>query len=53
MTGAIKSYSPTHGYGFIQAGNEDVFFHITEWQGDSDPVAGEEVDFVPSETSKG
>lgn len=26
MTGAIKSYSPTHGYGFIQAGNEDVFF---------------------------
>lgn len=29
------------------------FFHITEWQGDSDPVVGEKVDFIWHESEKG
>ena len=30
MRGKVKSFSPTHGYGFITAGDTDYFFHILQ-----------------------
>ena len=53
MTGKIKSFSRTHGYGFVQAGREDVFFHIIDWCEKDDPKVGEDVDFMWLESEKG
>lgn len=54
MQGIIKSFSKSvQGYGFITAEDQDYFFHITEWQEEAPPIAGEKVDFVPTETGKG
>lgn len=53
MTGKIKSFSRSHGYGFVEAGREDVFFHIIDWNEKDDPVIGEDVDFMWLESEKG
>lgn len=53
MTGTIKSFSPTHGFGFIECGNKDVYFHRKDWLNASDPAVGKEVEFQIRDTPKG
>ena len=52
MIGTIKSFSRSHGYGFIEAG-DDYFFHATEWQSVVFPKAGDRVEFDTKESRKG
>ena len=55
MKGIIKSYSPQHGYGFIQAQgkDQDIYFHKKDWQGKNDPAIGNTVDFMWVMSPKG
>jgi len=54
MTGAVKSYSPSHGYGFVTANGVDYWFHINQWREiNAYPKIGQEVVFEPEKTNKG
>ena len=50
MKGKITSYSPQHGYGFI---NDNIYFHVTNWTSRMPPVAGMNVVCQVEQTSKG
>ena len=50
MTGIITSYSPKHGYGFI---DNDIYFHIKNWNLRQPPVAAMKVTFDIEKTEKG
>lgn len=52
MTGKIKSFSPAHGYGFIECNGKDIFFHILDFKGDT-PSVGTKVWFETYESRKG
>ena len=54
MKGKVKSYSPSHGYGFITSDGVDYWFHITQWREINQyPKLGMQVDFESEKTSKG
>ena len=53
MTGTIKSFAPSRGYGFIVAEGNEYWFHASEWAGNGKPQAGDEVNFIPATTQKG
>ena len=50
MTGQITSYSPKHGYGFIDG---SIFFHIKQWDLRIPPVIGLDINYEVEETAKG
>lgn len=54
MKGTVKFFHDMKNYGFItpEDGDEDVFFHIEEVDGDS-IREGDEVEFDPEEGDKG
>ena len=52
MTGKIKSFSPAHGYGFIDAG-KDIYFHRQQWLSEGLPMVGQDVFFLLKKTDKG
>ena len=47
MRGTIKTFNRERGYGFIKlaGGADDVFFHISVWPSDLDPVRDQQVEF--------
>lgn len=54
MTGTVKSFSPSRGYGFIDAKeNGEYWFHASEWMGREKPQVGDKVDFMLLNTEKG
>lgn len=53
MTGTVKSFSPSRGYGFIDTHDGDYWFHASEWMGRERPKEGDKVDFVPMDTPLG
>ena len=50
MKGRITSYSPKHGYGFI---NDNIYFHVKNWTLRMPPVVGMTVNYEIEETAKG
>lgn len=53
MTGTVKFFNGSKGFGFIVAENgNDVFFHVTEIQG-TEPRDGDKVEFQMGEGKKG
>jgi CspA family cold shock protein len=53
MTGTVKFFNGSKGFGFITAENgNDIFFHVTEIQG-SEPRDGDKVEFQMGEGKKG
>ena len=50
MKGKIKSFSPEHGYGFIE---DNVYFHVKNWNLRLPPVVGMKVTYEIEETEKG
>lgn len=53
MKGRVKSYSKSHGYGFITDGNVDFRFTGKDWNYRLPPTEGLEVAFFPVATEKG
>lgn len=53
MVGTIKSFSRQHGYGFIEVGNKDVYFHVKDWLSSGSPAVGDDVQFVARKSIKG
>lgn len=51
MKGIVKSYSRSHGYGFVLADGEEYFFHATDHL--HKPRVGSEVEFDLAEHKKG
>lgn len=51
MIGKVKSFSPVHGYGFIEADGKEYYFHAKNCQGR--PEIGDVVKFKGFETPKG
>lgn len=51
MIGKVKSFSRQHGYGFIEAGDQEYYFHAKNCQGI--PAVGSIVKFRPIKTEKG
>ena len=52
-TGTVKFYNASKGFGFItQDDGEDIFFHVTEVQG-QEPQDGDKVQFQVGEGKKG
>ena len=51
MVGKVKSFSPVHGYGFIEAGEQEYYFHAKNCQGR--PEIGDVVKFKAIKTQKG
>ena len=53
MTGTVKFYNGSKGFGFItKEDGQDIFFHISEVQG-NEPKDGDSVQFEIGEGSKG
>ena len=54
-TGKIKFFNESKGYGFItqNSGDEDIFFHISEYDGDYDPREGDEVSYKTENSDRG
>lgn len=54
MKGTIKNFIESRGFGFIlgEDGNE-YFFHISNVKNESNPLRGDNVEFIPKETEKG
>ena len=50
MRGCIKSFSPVHGYGFIEA-DKEYFFHVSQCK--DKPIVGDTVLFDLKTTPKG
>jgi len=50
MKGIITSYSPKHGYGFI---DNNIYFHVKNWTLRLPPVVGMNVSCEVEETEKG
>ena len=53
MVGTIKSFSRQHGYGFIEVGNKDLYFHVKDWLSSGSPFVGDLVQFAAYKTPKG
>lgn len=53
MVGIIKSFSRSHGYGFIEANDKDLYFHVNDWLSSGSPVVGNDVQFAAYKTVKG
>ena len=55
MQGIIKFYNSNEGYGFIYSteNEKDYYFNICEWKNAILPNAGQQVEFVESNTKKG
>ena len=52
-TGTVKFFNATKGFGFItQDGGSDLFFHVTEIQG-QEPKDGDKVEFEVGQGKKG
>lgn len=45
MYGKIVTFKPEKGFGFIRFGDEDVFFHITDFPPGIEPQVGLSVEF--------
>ena len=53
MTGTVKFFNTTKGFGFItKEDGSDIFFHISEVQGPQ-PQDGDKVEFEVGEGNKG
>ncbi len=53
MTGTVKFFNTTKGFGFItREDGSDIFFHISEVQGPQ-PQDGDKVEFEVGEGNKG
>ena len=53
MTGTVKFFNTTKGFGFItKEDGSDIFFHISEVQGPQ-PQDGDKVEFELGEGNKG
>lgn len=53
MTGKVKFYNSSKGFGFItQDSGNDLFFHVSEIQG-QEPQDGDKVEFQVGEGRKG
>ena len=54
VEGIVKSFSPLHGYGFINGEDgQNYFFHNAEWRLRIPPAEGIKVIFEPTKTPKG
>jgi len=51
MVGRVKSFSKQHGYGFIEAGDKEYYFHAKNCQGK--PNVADVVKFKAIKTEKG
>lgn len=51
--GRVEYWNDDKGYGFIIAGTQKVFFHISAMRGASRPQLGEEVFFIAAKDAKG
>lgn len=51
MQGMVRAFFPEKGYGFIDAGEKNWFFHVTDVDGDI-PAQGDSVEFTPGEGNK-
>lgn len=53
MTGTIKSFSASHGFGFIGGGQVDIYFHVKDWLSEGKPQQGDQVWFVLKKSERG
>jgi len=55
MKGKVKWFHPIKGYGFIDTGKEDLFFHISEFEEykKTKVRVGEELEFEIGKSKKG
>jgi len=54
MQGKVKSYSPQHGYGFIDSEGNDYWFHINQFREiNAYPKVGDAIEFDPVTSKKG
>lgn len=55
QTGVVKFYNAEKRFGFIvpDNGDKDVFFHITNIEGEVPPQEGDHVQFEKEETDRG
>lgn len=52
--GVVKFFNQSKGFGFItKSDSVDIFFHITEWQGQGEPNENDKVSFAEGEGKKG
>ena len=53
-TGKVKHYNDSKGYGFISIeGQEDLFFHKSNWKENYEPTKGDMVQFTVGQSKKG
>ena len=55
MKGTIARWFETRGFGFIDVEGQpnDIFVHVTDMNGYSNPQVGDEIEFDVSETNRG
>ena len=52
MQGTVKNFNADRNFGFIETGDGDLFFHISDVEGDT-PRQGDKVEFEKTEGDKG
>jgi cold shock CspA family protein len=45
VIGTVRVYKLDRGYGFLVSRTRQIYFHISEWQEEADPVAQDRVEF--------
>jgi CspA family cold shock protein len=53
LTGEVKFFDNSKGFGFIKTGGKDLFFHITEVSEAREPQTGDKVTFEVGKNNKG
>ena len=54
LIGKVKFFDKKKGFGFVTVGNQDYFAHIKAVKtGEKDLIEGQQVQFIPSEGTKG